>query len=88
VVPALLRRVKVTRTPEKGEGVVDADGDTLILTFSLEGEGTLAAQWISAWRGNEVMTTALLDRLLHRCHVFNIKGRSYRPRDLGRALKQ
>jgi len=30
----------------------------------------------------EVMTTALLDRLLHRCHVFNIKGRSYRLRDL------
>ncbi len=26
--------------------------------------------------------TALMDRLLHRCHVFNIKGRSYRLRDL------
>ena len=34
----------------------------------------------------EVMATALLDRLLHRCHVINIKGRSYRLRDLERAL--
>jgi len=28
------------------------------------------------------MTAALLDRLLHRCHVFNIRGRSYRLREL------
>lgn len=28
--------------------------------------------------GGEVMAAALLDRLPHRCHVMNIKGRSYR----------
>jgi len=44
--------------------------------------------WPEVMAGDEVMTTALLDRLLHRCHVFNIKGRSYRLRDLERALKQ
>jgi len=33
------------------------------------------------------LAAALLDRLLHRCHVFNIKGRSYRLRDLERQLK-
>lgn len=36
---------------------------------------------------DEVMATALLDRLLHKCHVLNIKGRSYRLRDLDRMLK-
>ena len=44
--------------------------------------------WPEVMAGDEVMTTALLDRLLHRCHVFNIKGRSYRLRDLERSLKQ
>ncbi len=44
--------------------------------------------WAEVMAGDEVMTTALLDRLLHRCHVFNIKGRSYRLRDLERSLKQ
>jgi transposase len=34
------------------------------------------------------LIAALLDRLLHRCHVMNIKGRSYRLRDLERLLKQ
>lgn len=46
---------------------------------------------INAWpeilAGDEVMATALLDRLLHRCHVLNIKGRSYRLRDLEGRLK-
>ncbi|WP_406693856.1 IS21-like element helper ATPase IstB [Singulisphaera sp. Ch08] len=31
---------------------------------------------------DEVITTAILDRLLHSCHVLNIRGRSYRLRDL------
>ncbi len=35
--------------------------------------------------GDEVLATAILDRLLHRCHVLNITGRSYRLRDLERA---
>jgi len=37
--------------------------------------------------GDEVMTTALLDRLLHRSHVLNIKERSYRLRNLESLLK-
>ena len=32
--------------------------------------------------GDEVLATAILDRLLHKAHVLNIKGRSYRLRDL------
>jgi DNA replication protein DnaC len=35
---------------------------------------------------DSVITRAILDRLLHRAHVFNIKGRSYRLRDLEQAL--
>jgi len=34
----------------------------------------------------EALTTAILDRLLHKTHVFNIKSRSYRLRDLEHTL--
>ena len=30
---------------------------------------------------DEVMAAAFLDRLLHRCHIVNIRGNSYRMRD-------
>jgi DNA replication protein DnaC len=43
--------------------------------------------WPEVLAGDEVMTTALLDRLLHRSHVLNIRGRSYRLRDLEKLLK-
>jgi len=41
--------------------------------------------WPELLAGDEVLATAILDRLLHRSHVFNIKGRSYRLRELERA---
>lgn len=44
--------------------------------------------WPEILAGDEVMATALLDRLLHRCHVINVKGRSYRLRDLEKLLKE
>lgn len=43
--------------------------------------------WPEILAGDEVMATALLDRLLHHCHVLNIKGRSYRLRDLEGRIK-
>lgn len=43
--------------------------------------------WPGVFAGNEVIVPALLDRLLHRCHIFNIKGRSYRLRDLQAHMK-
>jgi DNA replication protein DnaC len=43
------------------------------------------AEWPSVPAGDEVLATAILDRLLHRCHVLNISGRSYRLRELERA---
>ena len=42
--------------------------------------------WPEILAGDEAMATALLDRLLHRCHVLSVKGRSYRLRDLERRL--
>ena len=43
--------------------------------------------WTELLAGDEILATAILDRLLHRAHVLNIRGRSYRLRDLEDALK-
>ena len=56
-------------------------GSTLITT------NKSVKDWPEILAGDEVMATALLDRLLHHCHVLNIKGRCYRLRDLERILK-
>jgi len=44
--------------------------------------------WTELLAGDEVLATAILDRLLHRSHLINIKGRSYRLRDLEETLKR
>ena len=44
------------------------------------------SEWPEVLAGDEVLTTAILDRLLHRSHVLNITGRSYRLRDLERVV--
>jgi hypothetical protein len=31
--------------------------------------------------GDEVMAAALIDRVLHHCHLVNIRGNSYRMRE-------
>ena len=43
--------------------------------------------WPENPAGDDVMATALLDRLLHRCHVLSIKGRSWQLRDLEARLR-
>lgn len=43
--------------------------------------------WPEVLAGDEVMATALLDRLLHRCHVLSLRGRSYRLKELEKMLK-
>jgi DNA replication protein DnaC len=42
--------------------------------------------WPEILAGDEVLATAILDRLLHNSHVLDIKGRSYRLRDLERVV--
>ena len=44
--------------------------------------------WPEVLAGDEVLATAILDRLLHNSHVLDIKGRSYRLRDLERLVAQ
>jgi DNA replication protein DnaC len=38
--------------------------------------------WPEVLAGDEVMAMAMLDRLLHRCHAFNVRGKSFRLREL------
>lgn len=42
--------------------------------------------WTELLAGDEALATAILDRLLHKAHVVNIKGRSYRLRDFENLL--
>ena len=36
------------------------------------------SKWSSVFAGDKVVTTAILDRLLHHSHIINIQGESYR----------
>jgi len=42
--------------------------------------------WPETFAGDDVLATAVLDRLLHASHVLNVKGRSYRLRELEQTL--
>jgi DNA replication protein DnaC len=44
-------------------------------------------EWNSVFQG-ERMTAALLDRLTHRCHIFEMNGESYRFRESAKAAKE
>lgn len=43
--------------------------------------------WPEIFAGDEILTTAILDRLLHHVVVIHIDGQSYRLRELGALLK-
>ena len=43
--------------------------------------------WPEVFAGDEVLTTAILDRLLHHVHVVQISGRSYRLKELEALLR-
>jgi DNA replication protein DnaC len=44
--------------------------------------------WPEIFAGDEILTTAILDRLLHHVHIVHIDGRSYRLRELDGLLQQ
>jgi DNA replication protein DnaC len=44
-------------------------------------------EWGSVFQG-ERMTAALLDRLTHRCHIFEMNGESYRFRESAKAARE
>ena len=91
----LARRLRVLMSP--GLLVVDEIGylpvtqDGAVLFFQLinarhEQASTVLTsnkgfeEWGSVF-GDEVMAAALIDRLLHHCHIVNISGNSYRMRE-------
>lgn len=43
--------------------------------------------WPEIFAGDEILTTAILDRLLHHVHLVHIDGRSYRLRELDGLLQ-
>jgi DNA replication protein DnaC len=43
--------------------------------------------WPGIFAGDETMTAAILNRLLHKSVVLKIRGRSYRLQDLERLVK-
>lgn len=45
-------------------------------------------EWVHIFADDEMATTAILDRILHRAHIFNIDGRSYRLKDLEMVIKE
>ncbi len=42
---------------------------------------TSCAGWGTLLRGDEVLATALLDRLLHHAEIISVNGRSYRMKE-------
>ncbi len=44
--------------------------------------------WVHLFAEDELATTALLDRILHRAHIFSVDGRSYRLKDMEDLLKE
>ena len=55
---------------------------SMILTSSKH-----VGSWPEAFAGDEVLTTAILDRLLHHVQVVQISGRSYRLKELDALLR-
>ena len=91
----LARRLKVLTHPallvidEIGYLPVSQDGATLffqLINARHERASTVLTsnkgfeEW-GATLGDEVMAAALIDRLLHHCHIVNIRGNSYRMRE-------
>ena len=44
--------------------------------------------WVQVFAGDEMATTAILDRLFHRAHLFSIDGRSYRLREFDKLMRE
>ncbi len=39
------------------------------------------SKWVQIFAGDKVVTTAILDRILHHSHIINIQGDSYRLKE-------
>jgi len=43
--------------------------------------------WVQIFAGDEMAATAILDRLFHKAHIFNLDGHSYRLKDFNQTRK-
>jgi DNA replication protein DnaC len=43
--------------------------------------------WVQIFASDEMAATAILDRLFHKAHIFNVDGRSYRLKDFNQTMK-
>src|SRR5512146_894738 len=64
-----------------GTGCSGWDGTQFVLTSNKH-----VRDWPTVFADDEILTTAILDRLLHHVQVLHIDGRSYRLRELGALL--
>ena len=99
--PAKLRRKKYLSTAllivdELGFETMDRQEASLffrLITYRYERGAILITtnksirDWTELLAGDEVLAAAILDRLLHHATLINIKGRSYRLRELDEALR-
>jgi DNA replication protein DnaC len=46
------------------------------------------SELVKLFADDEMATTAILDRVLHRVHIFSIDGKSYRLKDLEQTIRQ
>jgi len=44
-------------------------------------------EWVHIFAADEMATTAILDRLFHKAHIFNIDGESYRLKDFNQKVR-
>lgn len=44
-------------------------------------------EWVDIFASDQMATTAILDRLFHKAHIFNIDGGSFRLKDFNRLIK-
>ncbi|MCP2620197.1 ATP-binding protein [Candidatus Aminicenantes bacterium AC-334-K16] len=44
-------------------------------------------EWVQIFAADEMATTAILDRLFHKAHIFNIDGQSYRLKDFNEMIQ-
>ncbi len=75
--PAIRRSSRASPYSFRIEGAAHRGGLPVV---SLASFANCFEEW-GAILGDEVMAGALMDRLMHHCHVVNIRGNSYRMRE-------
>jgi DNA replication protein DnaC len=90
---AFFRRLDLLIIDEMGYLPIDADGSSLLFQLiarryecgsTIVSSNLSFGQW-GSFLGNDVVASAILDRLLHHGTIINVRGESYRLKDKRRA---